>query len=1154
MKRRLESTVVLAALLGLLTCWASQSLLAQEPDPAADDGEQAEKTLHEQSIYIPYEKLREVFEKHGRGVFLPYEKFQELWQAARDKGQPTTELKPPVGALITETENEATVAKDVVRVEALVKIEILTEGWHEVSLRLADAAITRATLGDQPARILGGAGADYRILLEKKGKQPEQFELTLEYAKAITRTPGQNSVSFQAPQAPVSRWRVRIPQSGVKVNVHPLIAATEVPPKEGESPEESPEEVPRPKIEETVVLAFVGAAPQVRIDWTPKAEGATGLTALASVDSQQQIWVNEGVVRTRTRLAYTISRAELPQLSIEVPADQKVVAVADPNVRQWTVEKVDEKQRITAQLFDPAEKSQQVTVELEKFLPDQDKSEVAVPVVRALDVGRQQGVVVVHVAEGLRAEATETAGLLQLDAAELPKDLAEGKWTFAYRYATIPFALQLGVEKVQPRIAVDSLIEAHLQPQRLSIDMLAVYTIERAGVFRLELDVPTGYEIRRVEGRKAAGAEAVVVDSHHLEGDDQTRLVVNLARKAIGRVALVVNLQKDLQQPDLMTPTGNKVEIPLQIPRIAPGTVQQDSGRLIVFAPESLEVGQSTSEGLQEVSLQEAMQGMEPVRQKKPPGVRSVLERTFGREAISLSLSAKRRKPQVTIRQLLVARIDNGMVKYEATFFYKILYSGVKSLRIDLPVVDDEGPNAATRQWRNLSEGINDEVIEPPEDAKPEAGYEAWNFTGKAELIGDGQIKLVRQEPIANLAVGEPVTLSVPYLKPIGADRVWGQIVLAKAETIDVREKDKSPGLRGIDPQHDLTTPVADAARAFEFHDDWKLSVVATQYKLEELKRTVIEQAVVRMVLTRAEKIPVQAVYRMRSARQRLEVKLPDGATFDTDPARINGRPVTLQSQKESYFVPLLDSSDETPFLLELRYTVSGAGSRLDLPTFPEEAAVQKLYLGVYIPREWDLMGFRGPWNEEHRWVLDDSLNWEPVFRPDITSLIGQMHESIEMTAGTGGTFQTDGRLYVFSTLCPKPPPEGALYLTTIDQTLLHGIVLLIVIFAGLLLIRRSVSTKVLAVGSLIVALVLCGVFLPTFSLQILDGVLASAIFIVVVMWVMWYAARVRPMIVARMKTEAPVAKPAAPDQPTPPSDASSSDKGASNKGDKADA
>ncbi len=153
-----------------------------------------------------------------------------LWKAAQDKTRPAAEVRPPVGAVITEIENEAVVAKDVVQVTAHIKIDLLSEGWHEVPLRLADAAIVHATINNQPARLLGGANEDHRLLIEKKGKQPEQIELVLEYARAIARSPGQNSVSFQAPQAAVSRWKVRIPQAGVKVNLHPLIAATEVPP------------------------------------------------------------------------------------------------------------------------------------------------------------------------------------------------------------------------------------------------------------------------------------------------------------------------------------------------------------------------------------------------------------------------------------------------------------------------------------------------------------------------------------------------------------------------------------------------------------------------------------------------------------------------------------------------------------------------------------------------------------------------------------------------------------------------------------------------------------------------------------------------------------------------------------------------------------
>ena len=112
--------------------------------------EDQETLIREQSIYIPYEKLRKVFEKEGRGVFLPYEQFQELWKAARESSKPAAEQKPPVGALITEIESEATVAKDVVQVTAKLKIELLAEGWNQIPLRLADAAITKATLGWTP--------------------------------------------------------------------------------------------------------------------------------------------------------------------------------------------------------------------------------------------------------------------------------------------------------------------------------------------------------------------------------------------------------------------------------------------------------------------------------------------------------------------------------------------------------------------------------------------------------------------------------------------------------------------------------------------------------------------------------------------------------------------------------------------------------------------------------------------------------------------------------------------------------------------------------------------------------------------------------------------------------------------------------------------
>ena len=362
------------------------------------------------------------------------------------------------------------------------------------------------------------------------------------------------------------------------MNLYPLIAATEVP------DEKNAPGAAAKKPDETVVLAFVGAAPDVRIDWTPKAEGATGLAAVASVQTEQQVWINEGVVRTRTALLYSISRAELAHLTIDVPADQKVVNIFDANVRSWSVASVAGGQRITAELFEPAKTLQAVVVELEKFAAEKAKQTVDVPMVKAGDVGRQQGFVVVQVTDSLRAEALKTSGLLQVDAGELPGGLRGARWAFSYRYASVPYELTLNVEKVQPQITVDSLVEASLLPDRLTLDLTAIYTIEKAGVFRLELDVPAGYDVQRVRGANAAGAAPVVVDSHYLEGAKKTRLVVNLSRKAIGRVGLAVQLQKDLHQPELLTPTGKTPQMPLPLPLVAPRTAERATGRLIISA------------------------------------------------------------------------------------------------------------------------------------------------------------------------------------------------------------------------------------------------------------------------------------------------------------------------------------------------------------------------------------------------------------------------------------------------------------------------------------------------------------------------------------------------------------------------------------------
>ena len=227
-------------------------------------------------------------------------------------------------------------------------------------LRLKDAAIRSATIGDQPARLIFSADKGYWVLVEKKGKEPERIELVLEYSKAFTKQPGTNSVEFDAPQAPVNRWQIRIAEPGVKVNVHPNISATDAARRTWATRTTSRISRRKPK-KETLVQAFVGAADVVRIDWTAKAEGAAGLAALVTVQARQEVTIDEGVVRTRANLAYDITRADVTQLTVEVPADHNVVNVFDPNVQKWEKKTEGPLQTLTITLFQPTRGTQNVT-------------------------------------------------------------------------------------------------------------------------------------------------------------------------------------------------------------------------------------------------------------------------------------------------------------------------------------------------------------------------------------------------------------------------------------------------------------------------------------------------------------------------------------------------------------------------------------------------------------------------------------------------------------------------------------------------------------------------------------------------------------------------------------------------------------------------
>ncbi|RMF43823.1 MAG: hypothetical protein D6753_04155, partial [Planctomycetota bacterium] len=916
---------------------------------------------------------------------------------------------------------------------------------------------------------------------------PQTIRLRLRYAKAFEKKPGQNRVAIAAPKSPVHRWTVRVPQPGVQIQIEPMVALSDRSSTGNEQP-------PAPPISQ--VQALVGAADEVIISWTAQREGAIDMEALITSDATHQVLISDGVMRTRSTIQFSISRAPVAELTLQVPADHKIIHVYDPNIRKWSVREAEGAQLVRIELFEPVEGLQSVQLELEHFFDSSSgAAELDVPLVEAREVGRQQGAVLLALASDLRLEIISRTGLMQTDAADFPRSLQQMEWNQAYRYAAVPYALRLRVEKLHPRIRVRQLTELLVEPQGLRSTWSIALHIEDAGIFTLPLHIPDGWKVTAVRGEAIAEGQPASVKGFHGEpAEDGQQLMVALTGKGQGDLGLVVELEAPLPSDSDLNSAGSTAALQFRLPQVAAPEVERVDGWAVVYAPESLRVSSGELDGARSVAVSEALQELGSRAPTSNSPVRPILAVTHAARPAMLPLQAERRNPYVVVRQILMVDVEPGVAHFTNQLHYEIQYSSLESLRIDLP-------ETIAALVQNASSTIRETPITPPPQDLAD-GYVAWEMRGESELIGPQTITLRWQTALPNLAVGERQRIDLPRIVPQGVERLSGQILIQRAETLDAIPSSDASGLRPIDPARDVWPEASQfaAARALEFYGPWTLGLELTRYELEDVKRTSIERAVARVVATRSGQLSYQLLYRLRSARQRLALQLPADAQFDADPVRIDGVPVELQKgQGGDYFIPLGGQDPDQAFVIELRYVREADTDQISLPVFPEEPAVQQVYLAIYLPKEWRPVHFQGPWTPEFTWRHSTNLALRPV--PAVSERGLTNWVASDQKKSSIREFPTDGVMYLFSSLRPAPPPEGDLRLWIVNVYAWNGFWFTALVLIGLALMRASLATRLAAMVALLGLLLASGLVAPLLAAQWTDLPLALGVMLVGLAW-----------------------------------------------------
>src|ERR1700677_4801313 len=101
-------------------------LSAQSPSPTP-----APTTV--EKVYLPYDKLEEIFDKEGQGVFLPYREFIDMWNKV-NMAEVIKKSEPPVDGILASAHYTGKVSGEVVTIDAKLNFESLKEGWSALSL------------------------------------------------------------------------------------------------------------------------------------------------------------------------------------------------------------------------------------------------------------------------------------------------------------------------------------------------------------------------------------------------------------------------------------------------------------------------------------------------------------------------------------------------------------------------------------------------------------------------------------------------------------------------------------------------------------------------------------------------------------------------------------------------------------------------------------------------------------------------------------------------------------------------------------------------------------------------------------------------------------------------------------------------------------
>ncbi len=746
----------LSRLLALVLPAFALAAFSQEPPPVSPPPPQPTKIITKaHTIYVPFEKLEEVFEGQEQGVFLPYREFLEMWNKL-NLPEALKKSEPPVDGVVAGASYVGKVNGDLAEIHAKVNFEALKDGWSQIplgtGLALAEAKTTA---------LLNATDAGQMIIFPKKGS----YTLDAVVFGKITRDKGRATLPLRLPRTAVSQFEIVIPEKELEYTITPASAFTAVENESG-----------------TKLSVYFGASQEVTIAWSKKG-GESALPALLFADAQTEVQVGAGVLRADVTMNYRILRAAVSELSLSVPEGFQVLAIEGQNIKEWVIlpggalDPAKPEQPVAIKLHTPVKETYSLRVKLEApigALPQK----VKLPEVRAIGVERQIGTVTVHADAELVVEPADLQGLTQQGVALMKDGRPQPGLVGSYRYLRLPYAGALNVTEAKPQIEVASSTLLTVGTETLTLNAGFSYTVKKTGVFAVQIELPAGFT-----NAEAAGQ---MVESSTI-ADAGGKRVMNVKFKSRQLGGFQFHVTADAPRPN----AGDAVTAPV----FNPLGVERHDAKLGLAIHVSLKANTTDKGDMREEDIRnlDAMAAKDPVQTPLTLGFRYRTQATAA-AVKPAQIAFELRKPRVSAEVFTLLDVRETLTRHSWIVNYNVEFAGVNEFSIEVPkaIADDlqiEGANIKER----IKSAAKDAAGQP-------SGAVVWRVVLQDKVLGTHTLTFFHDEARTEQKPGAVVPVALHEVKAINVFRETGQVAVLKDGNLEFTKTD-AKGLETIDPK-----------------------------------------------------------------------------------------------------------------------------------------------------------------------------------------------------------------------------------------------------------------------------------------------------------------------------------------------------------------